>query len=85
MQDERNELTRKIERLKAEIKAAEDKIDGLDDGLPIRLKLPTLSMLRRLQKSTAKTNLQNSMPIKKLYRPQNLNPKSSMRKVWQGT
>jgi len=37
--DERNELTRKIERLKAEIKAAEDKINGLDERLADKVKI----------------------------------------------
>lgn len=37
--DERNELTRKIERLKAEIKAAEDKIGGLDIRLADKVKI----------------------------------------------
>lgn len=37
--DERNELARKIERLKAEIKAAEEKISGLDGKLQDKVKI----------------------------------------------
>ena len=37
--DEKNELHKKIERLKAEIKAAEDKIAGLDDRLNDKIKV----------------------------------------------
>ena len=39
MQDERNELNNKIERYKAEIKAAQEKIAGLDDKLKDKVKV----------------------------------------------